>query len=55
MTDTLPIHLGSVAASRIGRNIVYVEENPAAVQEILNIIEKYGNFLVAKLFMINLM
>lgn len=36
MTAMLPIHLGSVAASQIGRNIVYVEENPAAVQEILN-------------------
>ena len=35
MTVVLPIHLDSIAAALIGRNMTYME-NPAAVQEILN-------------------
>ena len=34
MTAVLPVHLGSVAAAQVGRNMIYIEENPAAVQEI---------------------
>ena len=29
------ILLGSVTASKIGRNIIYIDEDPAAVQELL--------------------
>lgn len=36
MTVVLPIHLGSVAAAQTGRNMIYVEDNPAAIQETLN-------------------